>query len=135
MLDISGCIVTIDAMGCQKKIVDRRGDYIFGLKGNQGTLNEDVREFFRFAEAEGFKDIPHDYAETVDGEHGRVETRRIWVTSDIDWFQEKGLWKGLASCGAILDALRVLTLVDNTRLTAGKKLLHRVVSMLFKMSA
>ena len=69
MLDISGCIVTIDAMGCQKtiakKIVDRGGDYIFSLKGNQSMLNDDVRDFFRFAEEEGFKDIPHDYAGTM----------------------------------------------------------------------
>ena len=56
VLDISGCIVTIDAMGCQKKIaekiVDKEGGYIFGLKGNQGTLNDDVREFFQYAEGE-----------------------------------------------------------------------------------
>ena len=71
VLDISGCIVTIDAMGCQKKIaakiIDKEGDYIFGLKGNQGTLNDDVRKFFAYAEAEQFKDIPHEYRETVDG--------------------------------------------------------------------
>jgi predicted transposase YbfD/YdcC len=104
-LDISGCVVTIDAMGCQKKIakkiINGSGDYIFGLKGNQGTLNDDVREFFRYAEGEEFRDIPHDYAETIDGEHGRIETRRIWTTSDIDWFQEKSLWKGLGSFGMI----------------------------------
>ncbi len=105
VLDISGCIVTIDAMGCQKKIaekiVNKEGDYIFGLKGNQGTLNDDVREFFQYAEAEKFKDIPYDYAETVDGDHGRIETRRVWCTSDTDWFQEKDLWKGLASFGMV----------------------------------
>jgi predicted transposase YbfD/YdcC len=104
-LDISGCVVTTDVMGCQKKIakkiIDSGGDYIFGLKGNQGTLNDDVREFFQYAEGEEFKDIPHDYAETIDGEHGRIETRRIWTTSDIDWFQEKSLWKGLGSFGMI----------------------------------
>ena len=105
VLDISGCIVTIDAMGCQKKIaekiIDEEGDYIFGLKGNQGTLNDDVRNFFQYAEGEKFKDIPHDYAETVDGDHGRIETRRVWCTSDTDWFQEKDLWKGLASFGMV----------------------------------
>ena len=104
-LDISGSIVTIDAMGCQKKIakkiVDKGGDYIFGLKGNQGTLNDDVRDFFAYAESEQFKDIPHDYCERVDGDHGRIETRRIWCTSDTDWFQEKDLWKGLASFGMV----------------------------------
>jgi len=104
-LEVSGCIVTIDAMGCQKKIakkiVDKDGDYLFGLKGNQGILNDDVREFFRYADGEQFKDIPHDYTETVDGEHGRIETRRVWCTSDIDWFQEKHLWKGLGSFGMV----------------------------------
>jgi len=104
-LEISGCIVTIDAMGCQKKIakkiVGKDGDYLFGLKGNQGVLNDEVREFFRYAEDEQFEGIPHDFHETVDGEHGRIETRRFWCTSDIDWFQEKHLWKGLGSIGMV----------------------------------
>jgi predicted transposase YbfD/YdcC len=104
-LELSGCIVTIDAMGCQKKIakkiVDKDCDYLFGLKGNQGALNDDVREFFRYAEEEQFEGIPHDYVETVDGEHGRIETRRIWCTSDTDWFEEKHLWKGLSSFGMV----------------------------------
>jgi len=105
ILDISGCIVTIDAMGCQKKIakeiIERGGDYILSLKGNHGTFNEEVREFFEFAEGEKFKDIAYDYAETLEGDHGRIERRRIWSTSEIDWFAEKRSWEGLRSFGMI----------------------------------
>lgn len=100
VLELEGCIVTIDAMGCQKEIVktiiDRGADYVLGLKGNQGTLHEDVKLYFEECLSTGFKDIEYDYHETVDGDHGRIETRRYWVTSDVDWL-DKALWKGLSS--------------------------------------
>lgn len=99
VLEIKGCIVTIDAMGCQKKIaesiVDKDGDYVLALKGNQGTLSEDVRLFFLDAIENKFKDIDFDYYETVDGGHGRVEIRRHWTVSNIDWLHQKKDWKGL----------------------------------------
>ncbi len=111
MLDVEGAVVTIDAMGCQKEIakqvVAQGGDYVLSLKGNQGTLNDDVRMFFDEAEKNGFKQVPHAYAETVDGDHGRIETRRIWCTGEVAWFQEKDRWQGLRSFGMV-EAIRKL---------------------------
>jgi predicted transposase YbfD/YdcC len=105
LLEIKGCIVTIDAMGCQKKIaeeiVDRGGDYVLALKGNQGTLMEDVEFFFLDGKENKFKDIDVDYHETVDGGHGRVEIRRHWTVSDIDWLHQKGDWNGLKTIGMV----------------------------------
>ena len=105
LLEIEGCIVTIDAMGCQKKIagdiVDKGGDYVLGLKGNQGTLRADVELFFLDAIENKFEDIDVDYHETVDGDHGRVEIRRHWAVSDIDWLYQKRDWKGLKTIGMV----------------------------------
>jgi len=101
MLALRGCIVTIDAMGCQREIVadivDKGADYVICLKGNQETLHDDVKSFFDWAIEEDFKEFPHDFAESIDKGHGRVETRRCWCTSDTSWFQESPKWKGLSS--------------------------------------
>jgi predicted transposase YbfD/YdcC len=95
VLELEGCIVTIDAMGCQKEIVrtivDKGADYVLGLKGNQGTLHDNVKLYFEDCLGE------YDYHETVDGDHGRIETRRYWTTSDIGWLPDKALWKNLSS--------------------------------------
>jgi len=105
LLDLSGCIVTIDAMGCQKKIakaiIDGGGDYLLSLKGNQATMAEEVEGFLDWAESHKFQDVPHSYFETVDGDHGRIETRRCWCTSDVEWFEQRSEWKGLSSFGMV----------------------------------
>jgi predicted transposase YbfD/YdcC len=105
VLELKGCIVTIDAMGCQKEIaaqiVDKVGDYIFGLKGNQGNLHKDVQLFFEDAKERDFKDIQYNYYETTDGEHGRIEVRRYWIVSDIDWLDGRELWKKLQVIGMV----------------------------------
>src|SRR5712672_4297914 len=79
MLAIDGAIVTNDAMGCQRdiaqKVLDKKADYILALKGNQGTLREDVELFAAEQKANGFKDTKVSRHETVDGDHGRIETR------------------------------------------------------------
>src|SRR6202158_1615094 len=79
MLAIEGAIVTIDAMGCQrevaKKIIHKKADYILALKGNQGTLREDVEMLAAEQKANGFKHTKVSHHETVDGDHGRIETR------------------------------------------------------------
>jgi predicted transposase YbfD/YdcC len=114
VLELEGCIVTIDAMGCQKTIAktiaDKEADYVIGLKGNQGTFHDEVRLFFKDCLMSGFKDVPYDYLETVDGDHGRIETRRYWATSDIGWFVDKALWKDL----------RTIVMVERERLADGK---------------
>ena len=83
MLRVTGCIVTIDAMGCQKeiasKILEEGADYVLAVKRNQGSLHEGVRDVFDLARNSGFDGLSHDYHETVDAGHGRVETRRCWA--------------------------------------------------------
>jgi predicted transposase YbfD/YdcC len=111
LLDIAGSIVTIDAMGCQKAIVrtvvEREADYVISLEGNQAKLHDEVRELFEDAEKDGFKDLSHATAQTVDGEHGRIETRRCWCTNDIDWFADRVQWAGLRSF-AMVEAERIV---------------------------
>jgi predicted transposase YbfD/YdcC len=105
VLELEGCIVTIDAMGCQKEIVktiiDKRADYLLGLKGNQGTLHDDVELYFEDCRTSDFKDVAYDYHETIDGDHGRIETRRYWTTSDIGWLVDKALWKNLSTIAMV----------------------------------
>jgi predicted transposase YbfD/YdcC len=104
-LDIHGCLVTIDAMGCQREIaaqiVAQEGDYLFGLKGNQSTLHEDVRELFDWAlkghSAEEHPEIFEHH--TTDGDHGRIEERhyRSIGRSDFDTLDSIKRWPGLQS--------------------------------------
>ena len=79
--------MTIDAMGCQKQIAkDIRGkgaDYVLALKGNQGTLHENVKLYLDDALARNFRDVPHDSHTTVEKDHGRFERREYYVTSQI----------------------------------------------------
>jgi len=111
VLDLAGCIVTIDAMGCQKKIakeiIDADADYVLALKGNQGTAHEEIRSFFddlippdpslgQDCSPQGM-----DYLQTVDGDHGRIETRRFWISNDIGWFEDKEKWEELQCVGMV----------------------------------
>jgi len=101
LLDIRGATVTIDAMGCQKKIaeqiIEQGGDYMLGLKGNQGLLHDEVKLFMDEAVEHDFAHMRHDFYETVDGDHGRIEHRKVWCTGDADWFKDKDRWPGLRS--------------------------------------
>jgi len=87
-LEISGCIVTIDAMGCQteiaKTIVEKEGDYVLALKENQGNLFEDVQKLFTDLESSDYRGYVYDYEKTVDKGHGRIEIRECWTISDPD---------------------------------------------------
>lgn len=99
LLAIEGAIVTIDAIGCQReiaqRIVDKKADYVLALKGNQGTLRDDVELFVAEQKATGFKDCKISRTETVDGDHGRIETRAITVIHDVDWLKKRHHWPGL----------------------------------------
>jgi predicted transposase YbfD/YdcC len=99
MMAIEGAVVTIDAMGCQrsiaKKIIDKKADYIIALKGNQGTLHEDVKLFAAEQKANGFKDTTITRHETLDGDHGRIETRKYTAIHDVEWLQKRHDWPGL----------------------------------------
>ncbi len=105
LLDLKGSVVTIDAMGCQKEIakqnVEQEADYVFSLKGNQGNLHKEVRLLFEDAKKDGFEDLAHDYFTTVDGEHGRIKTRRYTTVGDVDWFEDKDKLAKLTSFGMI----------------------------------
>jgi predicted transposase YbfD/YdcC len=109
MLAIEGAVVTIDAMGCQRgiaqKIVDKKADYILALKGNQGTLRDDVELFATEQKTKSFPDTIATHHRTVDGDHGRIETRDITVIHDIDWLQKRHRWP----------ALKSLVMVESTR--------------------
>jgi len=101
LLAIDGAIVTIDAMGCQRdiaqKIIDKKADYVLALKGNQGTLREDVEVFVEEQKANGFHDTTLSRDQTVDGDHGRIETRTTTVIHDAGWLRERHDWPGLKS--------------------------------------
>ena len=100
-LRLKGCIVTIDAMGCQtaitKKIQDQRGDYVIGLKGNQGNLHAEAVNFFEQAIDVGAEEAGCGYAKTVEKDHGRIEEREIWVTTDLSWLERIEEWEGMKS--------------------------------------
>lgn len=99
LLAIEGAIVTIDAIGCQRAIaqtiVDKKADYVLALKGNQGTLRDDVEEFASEQKAAGFKNSKVSIAETIDGDHGRIETRTVTVFHDLEWLKGRHDWPGL----------------------------------------
>jgi predicted transposase YbfD/YdcC len=99
VLEIAGCIVTIDAMGCQRAIataiIERGADYVLALKGNQEGLFEDVQWLFQQAQTSGFEDVAHSFAQSIDKGHGRTEIRRCWTLSELDYLIQRPLWTGL----------------------------------------
>lgn len=102
MLVLDGSVVSIDAMGCQKKIaekiIENNSDYIFSLKGNHGTLHEEVKLFMDDAIANSGS---YDYSCDTDGGHGRVEIRNVWYCEDVQWIQDLEDWPGLSSLVAV----------------------------------
>jgi predicted transposase YbfD/YdcC len=112
LLDLAGATVTIDAMGCQTeiagKIVGGGGNYVLAVKDNQPTLHDALRRHLDEMILEGFAGVRHGFVETVDGDHGRIETRRVWVTDQLDdWLDEsqRSRWPGLNSV-AVVEAVR-----------------------------
>ena len=105
MLQLSGCIVSIDAIGCQKaiahQITERGADYVLALKQNQPQLHEAVETMFTLEKENGFADVAHDYHQTIEKDHCRIETRRCWAISapeflaymnpDQEWSQLQSL--------------------------------------------
>jgi len=107
LLEISGCIVTIDAIGCQKKIaqtiVDQDADYVLALKENQGHLHETFQDLFQYPDE--MAAIECDHHKTVDKGHGRIEVRECWTTSDPDYLsyinEQLSEWPGLRSLAMV----------------------------------
>ena len=100
VLEIKGCIVSIDAMGCQKsiaqKIVDKGSDYVLAVKSNQGNLYNEVKDYLEDSYANEFNHVSHDYSEESDAGHGRVECRQCWaVSADKVHMSSVEKWKKL----------------------------------------
>lgn len=114
LLVLKGCIVTIDAMGCQTEIVElivaQEADYVISLKGNQGTLHRDVQAAFAYAQQTEFRHIAHEVHQTTDGNHGRLEIRRYTTISEpefIAYLNPQAKWAGLRSIGKVQAERRV----------------------------
>jgi predicted transposase YbfD/YdcC len=120
VLELSGCIVTVDAMGCQKKItreiIESDADYVLALKGNQQTVHQEVKSFLDEAVIERSKRLPAGakrskaaatlaFHETVEKDHGRIETRRYHQSAELGWFADRADWEGLRSVGMV-EAIR-----------------------------
>lgn len=102
-LELAGCIVTADAMHCQKHIAkeiqEADAEYVLALKGNQGTAFAEVKSFLDEAIAREEKHLVT--LKTVDKEHGRLEVRRHWQTEKLEWFADREQWEGLKSVGVV----------------------------------
>ena len=105
VLDIGGCIITADAMSCQKeiaeKVVEKQGDYVFGLKDNQANLRRDTQEYYQAARKD-----PELYPEiqcnkTTEKGHGRIETREYYLSTQIEWLSSLNEWAGLKGLGMV----------------------------------
>jgi predicted transposase YbfD/YdcC len=113
-LALTGCIVTIDAMGTQTKIahqiIEQDGDYALALKDNQGTLYEEVKATFALAEKERFAHVQFESDQTVGKDHGRLEIRTYWTISDPDivkYLDPETRWKGLQAIGMVRAERRI----------------------------
>jgi predicted transposase YbfD/YdcC len=124
MLSLKGAIVTTDALNCQRaiaqQIVDQGGDYALALKGNQGTLHDDVRLFLDDPACKATTVEP-----TVEADHGRIETRTAMVSTDIDWLQKDHQWPGLVAIGKVV---RIREAPDKTSTETAYYLLSKALS-------
>jgi len=130
VLELGGCIVTTDAMGCQKKIakeiIEADADYVLALKGNQETVHEEVKSFLdaTLLEQQSPRPVGAKLSkeastlagwETVEKDHGRLEPRRYYQSDRLDWFADRPKWEGLKSVG----------MVESTREVEGKTTVER----------
>jgi predicted transposase YbfD/YdcC len=102
-LELAGCIVTLDAMGCQRRIAreikEADAEYVLALKGNQGTAHEEIQSYLDAAIANADPALAG--CEHIEKGHGRIETRRYWQSTDIGWFADREKWEGLRSVGVV----------------------------------
>ena len=104
MLDLKGCVVTADALNCQttvaQKAVEKKADYVLAVKGNHPVMHDEITLYmdaFAASTPAGF--------ESLEKDHGRIETRRYWQSDDISWFEDKKDWAGLRSF-CMVEAIR-----------------------------
>jgi predicted transposase YbfD/YdcC len=115
VLDLKGAVVSIDAIGCQREIaafiIEAKADYVLQVKGNQSHLQQAIVTLIDDAMLDRFKGMRSDHHQQTDGDHGRVETRTVYVTWDVELLGEiVGKWPGLKS----------IAVVDSTRDVDGK---------------
>ncbi len=108
MLELRGCLVTVDAAGTQTQvaatILDRQADYLLALKKNQKGLAEDVQTLYEWAHSIGFADLQHAHARRVSKGHGRIEIRECWTIFDpqfVSDLRQGRKWKGLRSVAQV----------------------------------
>ena len=108
-LDVEGCTVTIDAMGCQtaiaRQIVQQGGEYVLAVKENQEQLYDDVVDSFGYAAADDWKRVAHDHYRTVESGHGRIETREYWLLNEAEYLaflNPKEAWWNLGAIGMVV---------------------------------
>jgi len=105
LLDIKGCIITIDAMGCQEKIaekiISKEADYVLAVKDNQKQLHDEIIDFFQTALKYNFKGVQYDYFEEAHKGHGRVEMRRYWISDTLNTISNPSRWASLRSIGMV----------------------------------
>lgn len=109
LIEIAGCIVTMDAIGTQTKItktiIEEEGDYLLAVKENQGHLHEDIQTLFKVDQFYNFEDAPYSYAKTINKGHGRIEIRQCWSISDPEYLatiRDRERWYGLKSVVMIM---------------------------------
>jgi predicted transposase YbfD/YdcC len=114
LLDLHGCLVTIDAMGTQRAIaaqlIDQDADYALALKENQGTLYEDVKDTFTLAQQDQFRHVASQFHETIEKDHGRLEIRKHWMIDDheqLSYLDPTGKWQGLKAIGMVVAQRRI----------------------------
>ena len=121
LLNVSGCIVTIDAMGCQNKIAqkirDEKADYMLRVKDNQSNLKQDVVEWFAYGDSKHFEGMQMDFHQTTHKTSGRIEIRRCWAVSDPWPLNTSATTKA----GQISTALSVSSVSDATVSTSPAK--------------
>jgi predicted transposase YbfD/YdcC len=117
LLFIKGCIVTVDALNCQKAtartVIEQQADYVFALKANHPQLHQDVIDWFAWARERNFRDVPHDFHQTVNKAHGRLEIRRCWTLADPLALESMGHYEGWVG-------LRTVVMVERERHIADK---------------
>ena len=127
VLELAGCIVTGDALGCQKtiakEIIEADADYVLALKGNQETVHAEVQSYLDDAivqqaatPARKGKEKPEPalaYTQTVEKDHGRLEIRRSWQSGRLGWFADREKWEGLRSVG-VVESVRQVGLEEPT---------------------
>lgn len=130
VLALEGCIVTIDAMGCQTEIaetiIERGADYVLAVKENQGNLYEDLQDLFAGADEVAFREVPHDFEREVTKDHGRLEIRDCWVLTDpeyLNYVRRVEAWKNLRS------VVRICTEVRHEQTTLSRETRYFISSL------